>query len=87
MVLLSIASRLPPLDSTQSSLRIFCATTSFDHPSAPLRSDFNRMELGVSGFLIEEDGNGGSKIVQVTDLSGLGCELLPPVPSPSLAAR
>lgn len=33
------------------------------------------MELGISGFLLEEDGEGGSKIVQVTDLSGLGCTL------------
>ncbi|ORY89321.1 hypothetical protein BCR35DRAFT_300452 [Leucosporidium creatinivorum] len=82
MVLLSIAGRLPsstpsesPSRSESSSsapLQIFCATTSFSHPSVPPKSDFNRMELGISGFLIEEDGEGGSKIVQVTDLSGLG---------------
>lgn len=56
-------------------LQIFCATTSFSHPSVPTKSDFNRMELGISGFLLAEDGEGGSKIVQVTDLSGLGCTL------------
>ena len=78
MVLLSIAGCLPR-SSSEEPLRIVCATTSTTHPEVPPRSDYNRMELGVSGFLIEEDGNGGSKIVQVTDLSGLGCESSIPV--------
>jgi hypothetical protein len=88
MVLLSVAGRLPsspttsnqsyesPSNLSSSPLQIFCATTSFSHPSVPIKSGFNRMELGISGFLLEEDGEGGSKIVQVTDLSGLGCRLL-----------
>ncbi|KAM0791299.1 hypothetical protein ACM66B_005771 [Microbotryomycetes sp. NB124-2] len=83
MVLLSVAGRMPdpvPQDSNtvsledqkQAKMRMYCATTSFEHPDYPPQSGFNRMQMGVTGFLIEEDGNGGSNIVQVTDLSGLG---------------
>jgi hypothetical protein len=56
-------------------LRIYCASTSVEHERAPVTAAFNRMELSVSGFLIEEEGE-GSRIVQITDLSGLGCEFL-----------
>ncbi|KAK4056727.1 hypothetical protein OIO90_002279 [Microbotryomycetes sp. JL221] len=82
MVLLSVAGRLPVpvpqdvkqvnVESNQDKMRMYCATTSFDHPDYPPQSGFNRMQMGVTGFLIEEDGQGGSNIVQVTDLSGLG---------------
>ncbi|KAK4054528.1 hypothetical protein OIV83_001022 [Microbotryomycetes sp. JL201] len=83
MVLLSVAGRMPtpvPIDSNtvsiedqkESKMRMYCATSSFEHPDYPPQSGFNRMQMGVTGFLIEEDGEGGSNIVQVTDLSGLG---------------
>lgn len=79
LVLLSIPGRLPTAsDSPTTSgpvadkMRIYCASTSVEHVQAPVTSSFNRMELGVSGFLIEEEGE-GSRIVQITDLSGLGC--------------
>lgn len=64
-----------PVPTNNDKLRIYCATTSFEHPDHPPRSGFNRMPLGIAGFLIEDDGQGGSKITQITDLSGLGCEL------------
>ena len=48
MVLLSVAARLPQTDD--SPLRLFCATTSFDHPNLPAKPEYNRMALGVSGF-------------------------------------
>ncbi|GAA6001563.1 uncharacterized protein JCM10292_006315 [Rhodotorula paludigena] len=78
LVLLSVAGKLPvvadhpaPSMPVSDKFRIFAATTSVDHPKVPPTSAFNRMELSVSGFLIEEVGD-GSKIVQITDLSGLG---------------
>ncbi|BGP16615.1 hypothetical protein JCM10213_000469 [Rhodosporidiobolus nylandii] len=51
-------------------LRCFCATTSVLHPRAPVTPEFNRMELAVSGFVIEEaNGGRGSRIVQIVDLN------------------
>lgn len=52
-------------------LRLFCATRSFDHPDKPPTKQYNRMQTS-SGFVIEDDGDGGSRILQLTDLSGLG---------------
>lgn len=58
-------------------LRLFCATTSFGHPARPPTRDFARMKTS-SGFVIEDDGQGGSRILQLTDLSGLGsCKSIP----------
>ncbi|GAA5961122.1 hypothetical protein JCM3765_001234 [Sporobolomyces pararoseus] len=78
LVLLSIPGRLPTASDEISTsgpvaekLRIYCASTSVVHDKAPITSAFNRMELSVSGFMIEEEGE-GSRIVQITDLSGLG---------------
>ncbi|BGP48617.1 hypothetical protein JCM10450v2_004493 [Rhodotorula kratochvilovae] len=78
LVLLSVANKLPTADDSPApgkavadKLRIFAATTSVDHPRVPPTPAYNRMELSVSGFLIEEVG-AGSRIVQITDLSGLG---------------
>ncbi|GAA5999949.1 hypothetical protein JCM10207_005985 [Rhodosporidiobolus poonsookiae] len=86
LVLLSVAGTLPlsssstppdaapiedALKPVADKLRIFAATTSVIHPKLPPTPEFNRMELSVSGFLIEEVG-AGSRIVQITDLSGLG---------------
>ncbi|GAA5887872.1 hypothetical protein JCM6882_000783 [Rhodosporidiobolus microsporus] len=85
LVLLSVSGTLPTSHSSPLSapitptlplapkLRVFAATTSVDHPRYPPTPDFNRMELAVSGFMIEEANEGkGSRIVQITDLSGLG---------------
>lgn len=79
LVLLSVAGKLPtPEDDmedgqpTAEKLRIFAASTSVDHPKVPPTPQYNRMTLSISGFFIEEVGK-GSKIVQITDLSGLGC--------------
>ncbi|GAA5843649.1 hypothetical protein JCM9279_000822 [Rhodotorula babjevae] len=79
LVLLSVASKLPtaadepaPGKPVADKLQIFAATTSVDHERVPATPAYNRMQLSVSGFLIEEVGAGGSKIVQITDLSGLG---------------
>lgn len=110
MVLLSILTLLPPeLDgqSIKPRKKIVCATTSFIHPTKKLPSNqFNRMELSISGFIVEEMGDEiddevesgsdsdieggsgssvkveskglrGSRVVQITDLSGLGCTFLP----------
>ncbi|KAJ8294303.1 hypothetical protein OF846_002843 [Rhodotorula toruloides] len=78
LVLLSVAGKLPtPEDDmedgqpTAEKLRIFAASTSVDHPKVPPTPQYNRMTLSISGFFIEEVGK-GSKIVQITDLSGLG---------------
>ncbi|GAA6023966.1 hypothetical protein JCM11491_003218 [Sporobolomyces phaffii] len=79
LVLLSVPGRLPTAEDEGASargpvadkLRIYCASTSVEHARAPVSPAFNRMELTVSGFLIEEEGQ-GSRIVQITDLSGLG---------------
>ncbi|KAM0752376.1 Bet v1-like protein [Meredithblackwellia eburnea MCA 4105] len=74
LVLLSMAGRLPPPKSGEPNapLRIFCATRSIDHPKCPPKPGFNRMVLTISGFIAEESGDGGSKVTQITDLSGLG---------------
>lgn len=32
------------------------------------------MQLAISGFIAEEDGTGGSRVTQITDLSALGCK-------------
>ncbi|GAA5910117.1 uncharacterized protein JCM6883_000559 [Sporobolomyces salmoneus] len=78
LVLLSVPGRLPQAEDeiptagpVAEKLRIYCASTSVEHERAAITPAFNRMELSVSGFLIEEDGE-GSRIVQITDLSGLG---------------
>ncbi|GAA6044165.1 hypothetical protein JCM8097_003731 [Rhodosporidiobolus ruineniae] len=78
LVLLSVPGTLPtaassPAHAVSDKLRIFAATTSVTHPRFPPTSEYNRMELAVSGFMIEEENEGrGSRIVQITDLSGLG---------------
>lgn len=61
------------VDSTAPTprLRLFSATTSFDHPAKPPTKEYARMKTS-SGFVIEDDGQGGSRILQLTDLSGLG---------------
>lgn len=75
MVLLSVVGQLPVSSTNETEdahpLRLFAATTSFVHPSKPVNPKYNRMELGVSGFLAESVGE-GSKVTQITDLSGLG---------------
>ncbi|GAA93489.1 uncharacterized protein L969DRAFT_89262 [Mixia osmundae IAM 14324] len=78
MCLLSIITRLPPTASTvpdssdKPILRLMCATTSVEHKDRPEQSGYNRMKLAISGFVAEEDGHGGSRLIQITDLSGLG---------------
>lgn len=77
MVLLSVAGRLPSpptAEGERAPLRLFAATSSFDHPAKPTTSSYNRMLLGVSGFLVEEVGENGSSYTQITDLSSLGCQ-------------
>lgn len=71
----SAASSRASIDfGARDTLRLFCATQSFDHPGRPPTSAYNRMQT-ASGFVVEEDGQGGSRILQLTDLSGLGsCE-------------
>lgn len=32
------------------------------------------MQLSISGFIAEDDGTGGSRVTQITDLSALGCK-------------
>ena len=73
MVLLSVAGRLPEpsdvLEGETTPLRLFCGTTSFDHPEYPAKPEFNRMHLGVSGFLAEEVAGGkGSRVTQITEI-------------------
>ncbi|GAA5820587.1 hypothetical protein JCM11251_003064 [Rhodosporidiobolus azoricus] len=85
LVILSVPGTLPTSHATTPSApitpalplaphqRIFAATTSVIDPRCPITPEFNRMELAVSGFMIEEANEGkGSRIVQITDLSGLG---------------
>lgn len=77
MVLLSVVGQLPSLPSTTTSSSrkiLYCATTSITHPSKPVTKSHTRMNLSISGFLAEELPGGGSRVTQVTDLSGLGCE-------------
>lgn len=75
LVLLSVAGTLPPTDADPAGKRrIFAASTSVDHPECPVTPAFNRMSLSISGFIIEETEI-GSRIIQITDLSGVGCEL------------
>ncbi|SCV72103.1 BQ2448_4797 [Microbotryum intermedium] len=70
LCVVSVVNRLP--EEADGKVRITCSTTSFDHPKCPPKPEYNRMKLGVSGFLIEDFGEGGSQITQLTDLSGLG---------------
>ena len=64
LVLLSVAGTLPAAEADPAGKRrIFAAST----------SAYNRMSLSISGFVIEETDL-GSRIIQITDLSGLGCE-------------
>ncbi|KDE09214.1 hypothetical protein MVLG_00536 [Microbotryum lychnidis-dioicae p1A1 Lamole] len=70
LCVVSVVNRLPA--EADGKVRITCSTTSFDHPKCPPKPEYNRMKLGVSGFLIENFGEGGSQITQLTDLSGLG---------------
>lgn len=73
LVLLSVAGTLPAVETDPAGKRrIFAASTSVEHPACPVTPAFNRMSLGVSGFIIDEV-DVGSRIVQITDLSGLGC--------------
>ncbi|SCZ88338.1 BZ3500_MvSof-1268-A1-R1_Chr2-1g04345 [Microbotryum saponariae] len=72
LCVVSVVNRLPA--EADGKVRITCSTTSFDHPKCPPKPEYNRMKLGISGFLIEDFGEGGSQITQLTDLSGLGCE-------------
>ena len=85
LVLLSVVSRIPPPKDDPKKLRIVCATTSFeDHPEYAPTSKYNRMLLGVSGFIAEKYGENGSKVIQITDLSGVRSPLLTS-PSASLS--
>lgn len=70
MVLLSVNAQLLP----EGRKRLVCATTSVEHPSKPVFRSYTRMKLSVSGFIAEEDGLGGSRVTQLTDLSALGCK-------------
>ncbi|KAK4705531.1 hypothetical protein P7C70_g672, partial [Phenoliferia sp. Uapishka_3] len=69
MCLISLVGRLPPNKS--DTLRLYSATASFDHPDAPPKPEYTRMNIKISGFIVEEWGE-GSKLSQITDLSGLG---------------
>lgn len=72
LVLLSVAGTLPAAEADPAGKRrIFAASTSVDHPECPVTSAYNRMSLSISGFVIEETDL-GSRIIQITDLSGLG---------------
>lgn len=73
LVLLSVAGTLPTSGADPAGKRrIFAASTSVDHPDCPVTSAYNRMSLSISGFIIEETDL-GSRIIQITDLSGVGC--------------
>ncbi|POY74631.1 hypothetical protein BMF94_2392 [Rhodotorula taiwanensis] len=72
LVLLSVAGTLPSSETDPAGKRrIFAASTSVDHPACPVTPAYNRMSLGISGFVIDEV-DAGSRIIQITDLSGLG---------------
>ncbi|KAH8922825.1 Bet v1-like protein [Atractiella rhizophila] len=82
MVLLSSIASLPegtpsvyPDDKgKKNGLKMVVAATSVEHPRAPEERAYNRMKLDVSGFIVEEYGaeGQGSRLIQITDLSGLG---------------
>lgn len=72
MVLLSVNATLTPTATAKT--RLVCATTSVEHPSKPPTRSYTRMSLSISGFVAEDDGQGGSRVTQLTDLSALGCE-------------
>lgn len=67
MVLLSVNARL----KGSGPMRLVCATTSVEHPSKPVFRSYTRMSLAISGFLAEDDGQGGCRVTQLTDLSAL----------------
>ena len=71
MVLLSVNATLTPTSTAKT--RLVCATTSVEHPSKPPTRSYTRMSLSISGFVAEDDGQGGSRVTQLTDLSALGC--------------
>lgn len=70
MVLLSVLARLAP--SPTGCQRLVSATTSVQHASKPAQKGYQRMEIANSGFLAEELPEGGCKLMQISDLSGLG---------------
>lgn len=49
---------------------------SVEHPDKPVYRSYTRMSLTISGFMAEDDGQGGCTVTQLTDLSALGCELM-----------
>lgn len=67
MVLLSVNARL----QSPGPARLVCATTSVEHPSKPVYRSYTRLALAISGFLLEDDGQGGCSVTQLTDLSAL----------------
>ncbi len=75
LVLMSVIAQLPSSASTipQSAdkpvLRLVAATTSTEHERKPAGSGGRqRMTLNISGFILEEDGEGGVLLTQVTDV-------------------
>lgn len=64
MVLVTAVGRLPPTD--KGLRRLIRATKSVEHPSKPAQKGYQRMELIISGFLIQDDGTGGCVMTQVT---------------------
>lgn len=75
--MLSVVTRLPDGPPTvggsgETGVRICCATSSVDHPKKPEQPGLNRMTIKISGFILEDDGAGGCRLTQITDLSGLG---------------
>lgn len=78
--MLSVSAQLPPSPSTIPStpdkpvLRIVCATTSVENDSKPPgQKGYARMELDIAGFVLEEDGQGGVLLTQLTDVRRLPC--------------
>ena len=81
MTLLSVDARLPPQDDSSEShrgrLRLLSVSTSIDDPAFPPRKGYNRFQLAIGGFMVEElppleDGAKGKiprvKVTQVSDL-------------------
>ena len=74
MVLLSVLARLAPSPNATGKPRerLVSATTSVQHDSKPAQSGYQRMTISNSGFLAEELPEGGCRLMQISDLSGLG---------------
>jgi hypothetical protein len=73
LVTLTVEARLPPPAERPNHMVLASASTSVENPQCPAANGYSRMEIAVSGYLVQDDEEiGGCKLTQITDFSSLG---------------